>query len=223
METIETSKQPQAIVPLITPARLGQGDGAIPEPLAKRRRTAVLPTKELLIPLIDAPDDVLDGLRIELLPMGKPRHALQLRDMAFQPIVADVAVEAPIVAFLHGDEMIVDAGCQVDLGMQMAQPLGAIKLKDQGTPCHLYAFLRVAVALDHFQRDRTHRRKELRACPHAGQAFLQPWKLCPQSMRHVAFDLPNNLGDTDLRVDIKQEMDVIRHDFHNEKEKGAKR
>jgi hypothetical protein len=69
----------------------------------------------------------------------------------------------------------------------------------------------------------THRRKELRACPHAGQAFLQPGKLFPQSMRHVAFDLPNNLGDTDLRVDIKQEMDVIRHDFHNEKEKGAKR
>src|SRR4029453_9522444 len=51
---------------------------------------------------------------------------------------------------------------------------------------------------------------------HAGQAFLQPGKLFPQSMRHVAFDLPTNLGDTDLRVDIKQEMDVIRHDFHTE-------
>jgi hypothetical protein len=36
----------------------------------------------------------------------------------------------------------------------MTQPLGAIELKDQSTPRHLYAFLGFGRALDYFQRDR---------------------------------------------------------------------
>src|SRR2546428_8415829 len=86
---------------------------------------------ELLIALIDAPDKVLDGLGIKLAPMGKAHHGLQARDMSFETVVTDVAFEAPIVAFLHGNQVIVDIGCQVDPGMQMSQPPRAIELKDK--------------------------------------------------------------------------------------------
>src|SRR4029450_202277 len=79
---------------------------------------------------------------------------LQLCHMTFEAIIADVAFKAPIVAFLKSDQVVMDIGCQVDLAMQMTQPLGAIELKDQSTPRHLYAFLGFGRALDYFQRDR---------------------------------------------------------------------
>jgi hypothetical protein len=37
--------------------------------------------------------------------------------------------------------MVVDLGSQVDLRMQMPEPLAVIELKDHGTPRHLHAFL----------------------------------------------------------------------------------
>ncbi len=35
-------------------------------------------------------------------------------------------------------------------------------------------------------------------------------------MSRIPFNLSRNLGDADLRVDIEQEMDVIRHNCHPE-------
>ena len=81
--------------------------------------------------------------------------------MTCEAIIADVAFKAPIVAFLKSDQVVMDIGCQVDLAMQMTQPLGAIELKDQSMPRHLYAFLGFGRALDYFQRDRANARREL--------------------------------------------------------------
>jgi hypothetical protein len=72
----------------------------MPGALAKRRWTAVLLTKELLISMVDAPDDMLDGLGIKLLPVGKPCHTLELRDMALQSVITGVAFEPLIIALL---------------------------------------------------------------------------------------------------------------------------
>jgi len=63
-------------------------------------------------------------------------------------------METPLVAFLQGDQMIVDLGGQVDLRMQMPEPLAAIELKDHCTPRHLHAFLVLNRALHNFQSDR---------------------------------------------------------------------
>src|SRR5262245_6308605 len=104
-------KPQKPIAACIAPARLGQRDRAIPGAFAKRRRTAVFLTKEPLIALVNTPDDLLDSLRIKLLPVSKPRHALQFCDMTFQTIVADIALKAPVVPFLDGDQVIVDLGC----------------------------------------------------------------------------------------------------------------
>jgi hypothetical protein len=65
-------------------------------------------------------------------------------------------------------------GSQVDLRMQMPEPLAVIELKDHGTPRHLHAFLGLYVPMDHFQGDRAYRRNELQARPDAGQTLLQP-------------------------------------------------
>src|SRR5262249_16169475 len=86
--------------------------------------------------------------------------------MTFEAIIADVAFKAPIVAFLKSDQVVMDMGCQVDLAMQMTQPLGAIELKDQSTPRQLYAFLGFGRALDYFQRDRAN--ASLQLLPEAG-------------------------------------------------------
>ena len=110
VKPIQASKQPQPVAAFIAPASLGQCDGAIAGALAKRWRMVVFLAKELLIALMDAPDDVLDSLGIKLLPVGKPRHALEFRDMAFQSVITDVAFELPIIAFLQGDQMVVDLG-----------------------------------------------------------------------------------------------------------------
>src|SRR5438093_13182033 len=82
--------------------------------------------------------------------------------MAFEAIVADIAFEPPIITFLKGDQVVMDLGCQVDLAVQMTQPLRAIELKDQSTPRHLYAFLGFDIALDRFQRNRANARFEAR-------------------------------------------------------------
>jgi len=68
-----------------------------------------------------------------------------------------IRYKAPIVAFLKGDQVVMNIGCQEDLAMQMTQPLGAIELKDQSTPRHLYTFLGFGRALNYFQRDRAPR------------------------------------------------------------------
>jgi hypothetical protein len=91
VKPIQASKQPQPVAAFIAPAGLGQCDGAIAGALAKRWRAAVFLAKELLIALVNAPDDVLDSLGIKLLPAGKPRRALEFRDMAFQLVITDVA------------------------------------------------------------------------------------------------------------------------------------
>jgi len=49
--------------------------------------------------MVDAPDDVLDGLGFKLLAVSKPCHALELRDMALQSVITDVAFEPLIIAF----------------------------------------------------------------------------------------------------------------------------
>jgi hypothetical protein len=100
---------------------------------------------------MDAPDDVLDGLGIKLLPVGNPRHALEFRDMAFQSVITDVAFEPPIIAFSQSDQMVVDLSSQVDLRMQMPEPLAVVELKDHSTPRHLHALLGLYVPLDHFR------------------------------------------------------------------------
>ena len=100
--------------------------------------------------------------------------------MAFEAIVADIAFEPPIITFLKGDQVVMDLGCQVDLAVQMTQPLRAIELKDQSTPRHLYAFLGFDVALDHFQRDCTNRRNEFRTGPYTRQPVLEPGAFTPQ-------------------------------------------
>ncbi len=82
--------------------------------------------------------------------------------MAFEAIVADIAFEPPIITFLKGDQVVMDLGCQVDLAVQMTQPLRAIELKDQSTPRHLYAFLGFDIALDRFQRNRANTRPQPR-------------------------------------------------------------
>src|SRR5262249_12769463 len=123
-------KQPQPIGAFVAPASLGQRlllrrsrrDRSIPGAFAKRRRTGVFLAKEVLIALVNTPDDLLNGLRIKLLPMSEPRHALQLCDMTFQTIVANIALKAPVVPFLDSDQVIVYLGCQVDLGMQIPKP-----------------------------------------------------------------------------------------------------
>jgi hypothetical protein len=89
-----------------------------------------------------------------------------------------------------------------------------IELEGKGTSYHLHALLACDIALHHFQGDRPHRRNELRAGPHTRQTFLQPGELFPQRMSRIVFDLPNNLHDANLGVDIQQQVDVIGHDFY---------
>ena len=214
METIETPTQPYAVTLLIAPTRLCQRDRVVFGAFAEGWWTLVLFAKELLIALVDAPDNVLDGLGIQLFPMGKACQALQLCDMAFEAIVADVAFEPPIIAFLHGDEMVVDLGCQVDLAMQMTPPFGAVELKDEGPPCHLCALLCVNIAFDHLQRDGSDRGNKLRSGPQRGQALFEPGKLRTQHMDCIAFGLSHNLCNAGLRIHIEQQMDMIGHHFH---------
>ena len=52
---------------------------------------------------MDAPDDVLDSLGIKLLPVGKPRHTLEFRDMAFQSVITDVAFEPHVLMRFAGN------------------------------------------------------------------------------------------------------------------------
>src|SRR5262249_41861408 len=54
---------------------------------------------------------------------------------------------------------------QVNPGLQMAEPLAAIELKDKGTPRHLYTFLACDIALYYFQGNGADQRDELRAGP----------------------------------------------------------
>src|SRR5262249_33670842 len=165
VKPIEPSKQPQAVPAFVAPAGLCQGNRAILRTWAKCGRTFILFAKKLLIALINTPDNVLDGLRIKLTPVSKARHGLQARHMPFQTKIADVAFETSIVAFLHGNQVVRDLGCQVNPGVQMAEPLATIELKDKGTPRHLHAFLACDIALYHFHGNSADRRDELRTGP----------------------------------------------------------
>jgi len=46
---------------------------------------------------------VLDSLGIKLLPVGKPRHALEFRDMIFQSVITGVAFEPHVLMRFAGN------------------------------------------------------------------------------------------------------------------------
>ena len=202
VEPIETAKERHTIAALVLPSGLRQRDRLVPYTFPEGRRTAVLFAKELLIALVDAPDNMLHGLCIQRAPVGKPVPVLQPGDVALQAVVPEVAMEAKVVPLLDRNQMIVDLCCQINPGMQMTHPLRAVELKDKGTPRHLDVLLRLNVVFDDCQRDRTDRRDEFGARPQRRQSLFQPGKFCPQHVCGIAFDLTNDFGNPDLRMHV---------------------
>lgn len=141
VEAIETSEQPEAVGTVIAPTCLAQGDRVIPYTLAEGRWTSVLFAKELLIALVDAPDNILYSLSIQVFPMGKSSPTFELRHLALHAIATNIDMKAAIVPFLDGNHVVVHLRCQIDLAMQMPEPLALIELEDKGASCHLWLFL----------------------------------------------------------------------------------
>ncbi len=83
----------------------------------------------------------------------------------------------------------------------------------EGFKRHLDCPLVFDVLLDHGEWSTANRRNEVRMCPQGRQATLQVGKLSAEQARTASFDVLHKSVDTELRVYLTQNMNVIRHDL----------
>jgi hypothetical protein len=112
------------------PARLRQGERLGFGDLAVGRRAFVLSTKELLIALLDAENEVLNGLRTELLPVCVLGLLLESGDMFFEGVEIQRVSVLLVVRLAKPDAVVVDFTTNIDLPVESPVPFVAVNLVD---------------------------------------------------------------------------------------------
>lgn len=85
--------------------------------------------EERLVGAVDPFYNILDSLGIQYIPMGKPLHALQLRDELFDTVCGDVLLGCFVIPAMECDTPVPDLSGEVDVRIQTLEFFVLVELE----------------------------------------------------------------------------------------------